>query len=60
MELRHTAERCGRLSSFLREEMAMSLGLMNRLKWQEKIFGDKGTVLLSHPAHIEPSPVLRI
>jgi len=38
MELKHTAERNGRLSSFLREEMKMSAGLMNRLKWQDKIF----------------------
>ena len=38
MELKHTAGREGRLSSFLREEMKMSAGLMNRLKWQDKIF----------------------
>ena len=38
MELKHTATRAGRLSSFLREEMGMSAGLMNRLKWQEKLF----------------------
>ena len=38
MELKHTATRSGRLSSFLREEMGMSGGLVNRLKWQEKIF----------------------
>ena len=38
MELKHIAARTGRLSSFLREEMGMSAGLMNRLKWQEKIF----------------------
>jgi len=38
MELKHIATREGRLSSFLREEMAMSAGLMNRLKWQDKLF----------------------
>lgn len=38
MELKHTAVRSGRLSSFLTEEMRMSTGLVNRLKWQEKIF----------------------
>ena len=38
MELKHIAIREGRLSSFLREEMKMSAGLMNRLKWQEKIY----------------------
>lgn len=37
MELKHTARRAGRLSSFLRGEMAMSAGLVNRLKWHEKI-----------------------
>ena len=38
MELKHTAGRAGRLSSFLWEELGMSTGLINRLKWQEKIF----------------------
>ena len=38
MELTYTATREGRLSTFLRDEMNMSSGLMNRLKWQQKIF----------------------
>ena len=38
MELRHTAIRGGRLSTVLKEEMKMSTGLMNRLKWQELLF----------------------
>ena len=33
MELNHTARREGRLSKILREEMELSAGLMNRLKW---------------------------
>lgn len=37
MELTHTAQRDGRLSSFLKQEMKMSTGLINRLKWQERI-----------------------
>lgn len=37
MEITHTASRPGRLSSFLRGEMAMSSGLMNRLKWGDAI-----------------------
>ena len=37
MELKHIAIRDGRLSSFLKDEMKMSTGLVNRLKWQEKI-----------------------
>lgn len=38
MELKHTATREGRLSAILKEDMAVSTGLMNRLKWQDKIF----------------------
>lgn len=38
LELKHIAVRTGRLSTFLKNEMGMSTGLMNRLKWQEKIF----------------------
>jgi len=38
MELQHTATRTGRLSSFLRGEMGLSAGLMNRLKWQNLLF----------------------
>lgn len=38
MELRHIAGRTGRLSSFLKGELGMSTGLMNRLKWQNLLF----------------------
>ena len=37
MLLRHTADREGRLSSFLKGELAMSTGLMNKLKWGDAI-----------------------
>jgi len=37
VELKHVANREGRLSSILKEDMAVSTGLMNRLKWQDKI-----------------------
>lgn len=37
MELKHTARREGRLSSFLKEELKMSTGLMNKLKWGDAI-----------------------
>lgn len=37
MNLTHTATRPGRLSSFLKGELAMSTGLMNRLKWGDAI-----------------------
>ena len=38
MELRHTAQRSGRLSTFLKQELGLSTGLMNKLKWSEKLF----------------------
>ena len=38
MELTHVAGRDGRLSTFLKNELGLSTGLMNRLKWQEKLF----------------------
>lgn len=37
MQLTHTATRTGRLSSFLRGELQMSAGLMNKLKWGDAI-----------------------
>jgi 23S rRNA pseudouridine1911/1915/1917 synthase len=37
MELRHIATRPGRLSSFLKGELKMSTGLMNKLKWGDAI-----------------------
>ena len=37
MELRYTSPREGRLSHILREDMKLSAGLVNKLKWQEKI-----------------------
>jgi len=37
LELTHTAVRSGRLSSFLKGELNMSAGLINRLKWQNRI-----------------------
>ena len=69
MELKHIATRTGRLSSFLREEMKMSAGLMNRLKWKELLcvngvprhtdypvqVGDVITVPLDDPAPQYPA-----
>ena len=37
MELKITAAREGRLSSFLRGELRMSAGLMNKLKWGDNL-----------------------
>ena len=63
MYLEYIAIRAGRLSAILREEMSLSAGLVNRLKWHEKILvngkpehtdfpvqpGDTITVLLDTP-----------
>lgn len=63
MELKHIATHEGRLSAFLKEELNMSTGLMNRLKWQDLILvngkpehtdypvkpGDTITVILDEP-----------
>ena len=38
MELTHIATRPGRLSTFLKQELGLSTGLMNKLKWSEKLF----------------------
>ncbi len=38
MELKHTALRAGRLSGFLKAELQMSSGLINRLKWRDQLF----------------------
>ena len=48
MELKHIAARQGRLSSFLKEELHMSTGLMNRLKWQDKLFVNETPVHTDH------------
>lgn len=69
LELKHIAARTGRLSSFLRGEMGMSGGLVNKCKWQHKIFvngipqhndytvqpGDVITVPMDEPAPEYPA-----
>lgn len=63
MQLNHIATREGRLSAILREEMKLSAGLMNKLKWDDRILvnsqpqhtdyavkiGDRVTVLMDEP-----------
>ena len=63
MELTHRARKAGRLSDILKNEMQVSSGLMNRLKWDERILvnglprrtnfpvqaGDRVTLLLDEP-----------
>lgn len=60
MELRHTAIRGGRLSTVLKEEMKMSTGLMNRLKWQELLFVNgaaQHTDFAVHPGDVITVPL---
>ncbi len=38
MDLTYTATRADRLSVILREDMRLSAGLMNRLKWQDRLY----------------------
>ena len=38
MELKVVATRVGRLSTFLKQELGLSTGLMNKLKWSEKLY----------------------
>ena len=58
MELKHIATRCGRLSSFLREEMQLSAGLMNRLKWQEMLFVNGAPVHTDYA--VQPGDVITV
>ena len=58
MKLEYTALRAGRLSSFLKEEMAMSTGLVNRLKWQDKLFVNGVARHTDYPVH--PGDVITV
>lgn len=49
MELHLTAAREGRLSSFLRNELKMSTGLMNRVKWADGLRLNGQSVHTNHP-----------
>ena len=58
MELKHTATREGRLSSFLKEELGMSTGLMNRLKWKELLFVNGTAQHTDYP--VKPGDVITV
>ena len=58
MELRHIASRAGRLSSFLRGEMGMSGGLMNKLKWGDAIRVNGVPRHTDHP--VQPGDVITV
>lgn len=69
MEIKHIAQRDGRLSSFLKKELGLSTGLMNRLKWAQSLYvngiprhadfsvsvGDEITAVLDDPAPQYPA-----
>ena len=58
MELKHIATHTGRLSAFLREEMQLSSGLMNRLKWQDRLFVNGIPVHTDYP--VQPGDVITV
>lgn len=58
MELKYVACRGGRLSSFLRGEMQMSSGLVNRLKWGDAIRVNGSPVHTDHP--VVPGDVITV
>ena len=58
MELKHIAAREGRLSSFLKEEMGMSTGLMNRLKWKDLLFVNGTAQHTDYP--VRPGDVITV
>ncbi|MBQ7416077.1 MAG: RluA family pseudouridine synthase [Oscillospiraceae bacterium] len=60
MELKHIAEREGRLSSFLRGELKMSTGLMNRLKWGDAIRVNGVPRHTDHPVQIGDTITVRL
>lgn len=69
MELKQQAQHSGRLSDILKHEMRISTGLMNRLKWEERLLvngipqhtnymveqGDVVSVILDEPEPVYPA-----
>lgn len=49
MELRHTAQRAGKLLTFLRRELGLSSSLVKRLKWQGAFWVNGEPVHTDHP-----------
>ena len=58
MELKHIARREGRLSSFLKEELKMSTGLMNKLKWGDAIAVNGEPRWTNY--HVKPGDVITV
>ncbi len=58
MELKHIATREGRLSSFLLDEMHMSTGLMNKLKWGDSLKVNGNPQRTNYP--VQPGDVITV
>lgn len=58
MELTLVAQREGKLSSFLRGELKMSTGLMNRLKWTNALFVNGQPRYTNYP--VQPGDVITV
>ncbi len=58
MELKHIAQRAGRLSAVLKGELHLSAGLINRLKWQEKLFVNGQPRHTDYP--VQPGDVITV
>lgn len=58
MELRHIAEREGKLSGFLSRELNMSTGLINRLKYRDGLLVDGVPVHTNYP--VTPGQEIRV
>ncbi len=58
MELRHIADREGKLSSFLLGEMHMSAGLMNKLKWGDSLKVNGITQRTNYP--VQPGDTITV
>ncbi len=58
MELKHVAAREGRLSGFLKGELGMSTGLMNRLKWTSSILVNGRPARTNYP--VSPGDIITV
>ena len=58
MELTYIATRDGRLSSFLKGELQMSMGLMNKLKWGDAIQVNGQPQRTNYP--VKPADVITV
>lgn len=56
--MEHIAKRAGRLSAILREDMALSSGLMNKLKWQNRLLVNGVPCFTNHP--VLPGDVITV